>query len=205
MSLKDFSKDLDKKLKLQLISSRVLLDKLRLVDESSRKSGQYQDPLYLPFYFHMGKFMNPKAVLQIGLNLGLEFCCFLQGNKTPNYFFAFQNNDGNFYSERLAFSNIKDISKKVKTQFYYGSILDEDFLSKLINFDLILITEKSNFDKIMDALNICWNKLNLDGFLVVDYLNYDKKIKKIFLDFCKVKNREGFVYETRYGVGIVQK
>ena len=205
MSLKDFSKDLDKKLKLQLISSRVLLDKLRLVDESSRKSGQYQDPLYLPFYFHMGKFISPKSVLQIGLNLGLEFCCFLQGNKIPNNFFAFQNNDGNFYSERLAFSNIKDISKKVKTQFYYGSILDEDFLSKLINFDLILITEKSNFDKIMDALNICWNKLNLDGFLVVDYLNYDKKIKKIFLDFCKVKNREGFVYETRYGVGIVQK
>jgi hypothetical protein len=205
MNLKDFSKDLDLKLKNQLISSRVLLDKLRLVDESSRKSGQYQDPLYLPFYYHMGKYIAPKSILQIGLNLGLEICCFLQGSKSPQYFFAFQNNDGSFYSERLAFSNIKDISKKINKEFYYGSIFDDEFLSKLKNFDLILITEKNNFDKIMDALNIFWNNLNLDGFLVVDYLDYDKKIKKIFLDFCKTKNREGIVYETRYGVGIVQK
>lgn len=205
MKLQDFSKDLDKKLNNQLISSRVLLDKLRLVDDISRKSGQYQDPLYLPFYFHIGKFINPKSILQVGLNLGLEMCCFLQGNKSPSYFLGFQNNDGNFYSERLAFSNIKDISKKIKLDFYHGSLLDKDFLSKLINFDLIMITEKSNFDKIMEALDVCWNKLNLDGFLVVDYLDYDKKIKKIFLDFCKVKNREGFVYKTRYGVGIVQK
>jgi hypothetical protein len=205
MKLQDFSKDLDKKLNNQLISSRVLLDKLRLVDDISRKSGQYQDPLYLPFYFHIGKFVNPNSVLQVGLNLGLEMCCFLQGNKNPSYFLGFQNNDGNFYSERLAFSNIKDISKKIKLDFYHGSLLDNDFLLKLINFDLIMITEKSNFDKIMEALDVCWNKLNLDGFLVVDYLDYDKKIKKIFLDFCKVKNREGFVYKTRYGAGIVQK
>lgn len=201
----NFSKDLDKKIKSQIISSKVLLDKLRLVDELSRKSGPYQDPMYLPFYFHLSKFITPKSILQIGFNLGLEICCFLQGCKSVEHFFAFQKDEGKFYSERIAFSNIKDISKKIKTDFYYGSILDDKFLSKLNNFDLILITEKNDFDKIMDALNICWNKLNFNGYLVVDYLDYNKKIRKIFLDFCKINNRQGETFKTRYGVGILRK
>lgn len=205
MKLTEFSKELDKKLKSQIISSRVLLDKLRLVDDSSRKSGQYQDPMYLPFYFHLSKFSNAKSVLQIGLNLGLEICCYLQGNKNVEVFFAFQNANNDFFSERLALSNIRDISKKIIINHYYGKIFDKKFLDQLSKVDLAIINEKSNFDQIKDSLSVCWENLNLDGFLVMDYLNYDKKIKKIFLDFCKVQNREGFVFDTRYGTGIVQK
>ena len=52
---------------------------------------------------------------------------------------------------------------------------------------------------------VCWDKLNLDGILLLDFLKYDKKINEIFLDFCKSQNRDGQVYKTRYGTGIVQK
>lgn len=205
MKLTQFSTELDKKLKSQIISSRILLDKLRLMDDSSRKSGQYQDPMYLPFYFHLSKFSTPKSILQIGLNLGLEICCYLQGNKNVDDFFAFQNSNGDFFSERLAFSNIRDISKKIKINYYYGKIFDKKFLDSLSKVDLAIINEKSNFDQIKDSLSVCWDYLNLDGLLVLDYLNYDKKIKKMFLDFCKVQNREGVIFDTRYGTGIIQR
>lgn len=201
-----FSSDLKSKLKNQFISSRVLLDKLRLVDEQSRKSSQYQDPTYLPFYFYLSKFISPKRVLQVGFNLGLEICCFLQGNKDVEYFLGFQDRKEDvYYSERLALSNIKTINNKLATNFYYGKIYDESFINNIQNFDLVLINEKSNFDQIKDSLTIFWDKLNLDGYLVLDYLNYNKKINKIFIDFCKSKNKEGSIFRTRYGVGMLQK
>jgi len=204
MSL-SFENELNKKIKSQLISPKVLLDKLRLFDEESRKSSQYQDPTYLPFYFYLSRFLFPKSILQIGLNLGLEICCFLYGNKDVESFFGFQSSNDNFYSERLAFSNIKDITKKIKTDYYYGKIYDNLFLQKAKSFDLILLTEKSNFDQIKESVEMCWEKLNMDGYLVMDYLNYDKKINKIFMDFCKSKNTDGFVFKTRYGTGILRK
>lgn len=200
-----FEPELSRKIKNQLISSKILLDKLRLVDEDSRKSSQYQDPTYLPFYFHLAKFINPRSILQIGLNLGLEICCFLQGNKDVDSFFGFQNSDDDFYSERLALSNIKDITKKINLDYYYGKTHDSKFLQKTKNFDLIIITEKTKFDEIRESIEICWDKLNIDGYLVMDYLNYDKKINGIFSDFCKSKNRDQSIFKTRYGIGIVRK
>ncbi len=200
-----FQSELSNKIRNQLISSRVLLDKLRLFDENSRKSSQYQDPNYLPFYFYLSKCVSANSILQIGLNLGLEICCFLQGNKNVSSFFGFQTQTEQFYSERLAFSNIKDINKKINLDYYYGRIYDEEFNKKANNFDLILISENSNFDKIKDCFLICWEKLNSNGFLVVDYLNYDKKNYKNFIDFCKSVNRKESVFKTRYGVGIVQR
>jgi hypothetical protein len=205
MKISEFNSDLINKLSAQLISPRILLDRLRLVDDTSRQSSQYQDPLYLPFYFHLSKYIYPKTVLQVGLNLGLEICCFLQGNKNIDRFYGFQNSTDDYYSERMALSNIRSINKKILIDYYYGKIYDKTFLNNTYKFDFIIINEKSNFDQIKDALDFCWEKLNLDGILVLDFLKYDKKINEIFLDFCKSQNRDGQVYKTRYGTGIIQK
>jgi hypothetical protein len=200
-----FKKELNEKVNRQYVSSRILLDKLCLVDEDSRKSGQYQDPLYLPFYFHLNKFIKPKNIAQIGLNLGLETCCFLQGNDSVERVFGFQKNNDAFYSERLALSNIKSISKKIKIDYYYGQIYDDEFIKKISSCYLIMINEKTNFDEIKNVIDISWQNLNLDGHLLMDYLHYDKKIEKIFLDFCKVQNRPSNIFNTRYGIGIICK
>lgn len=200
----DFSKDLNKNIKNQFITPKILLDKLRLLDEDSRKSAQYQDPLYFPFYFHLSKYIFPKRAVQANFNLGLEISCFLQGNKTLEYLFAFQNSSDSFYSERFALSNIKLINKKIHTDYYIGKVYDEK-IKNLNDLDLAIINEKSNFDQINDMMNIFWSKINLDGCLVVDFLNYNKKIKSLFLDFCKACNRTPQIYQTRYGTGIVIK
>lgn len=201
----EFGLELNDKLKSQTISSRILLDKLKLLDEESRKTSQYQDPSYLPFYYHLGKFIKPKFVVQIGLNLGLEFCCFIQSCKSVDNFFGFQNKTEDYYSNRLAFSNIKLINRKINLDFYHGNLYDQYFINKTKNIDFAIITEKNNFDYIKSALDICWNNLNLDGYLLLDYLNYNKKIEEIFYDFCKAQNTEGYVFRTRYLVGIAKK
>lgn len=206
MKISEIKNDLNRSLNNQFISPKILLDKLRLIDENSRKSGQYQDPSYLPFYYHLSKFIFPKSLLQIGLHLALPTCCFLQGNKSVEKILTFQNLDNKFYSERLAISNIKDVSKKIEINYYSGKIFDYEFQKRLENkWDLIFINEISNEEYIKDVLNICWQYLNLDGIIVIDNAISEKIINSVFLNFCKIQNRECFLFKTRYGTGIIQK
>lgn len=208
IKIEDIKIDLEKKIKLQAISSNILLSKCRLIDEISRKSGQYQDPFYLPFYYHLSKFIQPKSIMQIGLNLGLPLCCFLQGNKSVKKLFCFQTkNDKEFYSEKLAFYNIKDIVKNVDISYYYGSIFDKDF-QKNANFgyDLIFINEeKINMDYLNSILDTSWNFVNLNGLIILDKVTSNEDVKNYFLNFCKINSRDPVIIKTRYGTGIIQK
>lgn len=201
--LENFIKD---KLKNQL-PSKYLLDKLRVFDEVSRKSSQYQDPNYFPFYYHLSKFVSPKSLLQIGLDLGLHSCCFLKGNTSVENFLGFQKKSNIFYSSKLAFHNLKDVSKKIQIDYYYGDILDDDFQFKLnkINWDLVFVNEKIENEEIRKILDVVWNNMSLDGCLVIDYITYSKNIKDLFVSFCKANNRDYVILPTRYGTGITIK
>jgi len=204
--LLDFN-SLDKKLKSQIINPRVLLDRLRLIDDNSRKSSQYQDPNYLPFYYYLSKFIFPKNIVHVGLDLAFPSCCFLQGSKTTESILCFQKQKKSFYSPRLAISNIRDIKgKKIEIDYYYGNVNDLNFIKKLQkNFDLFMITENCGNDDLNEFLDIFWQYLNLDGFIVVDHIKSEKDKSKIFSSFCKGKNRSYKEFDTRYGTGLVQK
>jgi predicted O-methyltransferase YrrM len=207
MNLKDLKSDIEKKMRLQTISSNILLSKCRLIDEISRKSGQYQDPSYLPLYYHLSKFIHPKSIMQIGLYLGLPLCCFLQGAKDVERILCFQHKEEKFYSGNLAFSNIRDILKKIKPMYHYGSIFDNEFQKYAsLGWDLLFINqENTDNDEMNNILDICWNNANLDSFIVVDRVKSDDSIKKSFENFCKINNREPIIINTRYGTGIIQK
>ena len=107
--LEDIEVGLKAKLSKQPISPRVLLDRLRMLDESSRKTSQYQDPNYLPFYYYLSKSIVPKSIFCFGLDLALPICCFLNGCETAKRILAFQKAGNSFYSPRVALSNIHDI------------------------------------------------------------------------------------------------
>ena len=204
MTLEDIQPILSSKLKSQVIGPRVLLDKLRLIDESSRKSSQYQDPNYLPFYYYLGKLVQSKSLLHVGLDLGLPSCCFLQGSPQVERMLAFQRTSKDFNSPRIAVSNIRDIKgKRFDIDYYYGNVVDGEFVKKMsLKFDMVMITEKINGDRINETLDVCWEYLNLDGFICLDHVS---ETKDIFFDFCKARNRSPVVFNTRYGVGLVQK
>jgi hypothetical protein len=198
--------ELKDKLRKQHIPPRILLDRLRLIDENSRRSGQYLDPNYLPFYYHLSGLIQPRNILHVGLDLGLPICCFLLGSKSTVGITCFQRRSSAFYSPRIALSNIKDVKgRKFPVEFHHGLIIDQEMQVKMSpGFDLVMITEKTSPDDLRESLDVTWEKLRLDGFIVVDHAS-EKERGEVFRNFCKGKDRPSADILTRYGISIVQK
>lgn len=207
MSPEDLTKLLGEKMRAQHITPRVLLDRLRLIDDQSRHSSQYQDPNYLPLYYHLAKFVHPKNILNVGLDLGLPLCCFLQGSTSVEAATCFQRLEDRFYSPRLAVANVRDIKgRRFPVEFYHGSMLDQKMQQIMSSgFDLILVTENCDADHMKEILEICWGHLNLDGYMVLDRTESNKSFGEIFSDVCKSHNRASHAVKTRYGTLLVQK
>lgn len=206
MDLKKLKSDVDDELSSGLLGTNVLIGRLRLIDEDSRRSPQYQDPKYLPFYYHISKRICPESVLNIGFNLALPLCCFLRGSSSVKSAFGFQAASEEFYSPRLAIANIKDIKgRRFPVDFHSGKVTDEPFARKIsLGTDLAMITEKVGSD-LIDILEVCWQGLNLDGFLVLDKAPPGSPEGKLFSDFCKSKNRDFIFFNTRYGTALSMK
>lgn len=211
MDFKNSADKLHSDLAKQIISSKTLLSPFRVINESSRRTGAYQDSRYIPFYFYLGRLVEPKSMVQIGLGLGLSCSCFLKGCKTVEDLLAFQKNE-EFYSPRLAIKNVKD-NYKNKFEVYTSKFKDKILIDPVFvddklfeNIDLaILDDQKMNYDQYRNWLTILWDRLNVDGLLVMDFINSNKSAGAAFKDFSKIANREPFVFKTRYGTGIVQK
>lgn len=209
MNLENLKKDLESHLSKGAISTNMLIGRLKFLDLKSKKSSQYVDFKYLPAYYHLAKFINPKSVVQMGLDLGFSLCCFLRGSESVEDVLAFQRktDEDSFYSERLAVSNIKEVNKNLDLKFYRGSVFDEvfeDYLSEK-KWDCFFIKEKyGSFDATKEELDNSWKYLSDDGFIVLDGILH-KKVNKLFKDFCKIKNVQGIEIKTRYGLGIIRK
>jgi hypothetical protein len=202
----EFKEKLDADLNKQNIASRHLLDKFNLIEENDRNSPQYQDPLYFPFYYYLAKRISPESVCQIGVDLGFTLCCFLQGSTSVKKILGFQFDNDNFYSFRIANSNIKKINKKINVDFYLGQLLDPEFQNKFnYKWDLIFINQKLKGELIKETFEFVWSNLKSEGYMIVDFINYDKSIKNHLLNFSKVQNRDTVEFSTRYGIGIIKK
>lgn len=198
-------KSLDNELSLQKICGKVILDRFCLIDESSRKSPAYIDPNYSGFYYHLGKFLKPSSMMEIGFDLGLLSGSFLTSCKTVNKFFGLRESTNEYVSMRLGKQNIKK-AMKGERDFYIGSVYDKQIeLFLLGGYDLILITEQKSYDKHLEYFDFAWSNLSENGVVVIEYLDGNISAKKAFMAFCKSKSREALVFKTRYGTGLVQK
>lgn len=198
-------KNIDHELSVQKICGKIILDRFCVIDESSRKSPAYIDPNFSVFYYHLGKFIEPHSMLELGFDIGLLSCAFLTGCKTVNKFFGVRENTQEFMSMRLGKQNIKR-AMKGQRDFYMGSIYDNQIEPYLIGgYDMILVTDEKNYDKQLEYCDFSWNNLNENGVVVFEYLDRNPASKKAFSAFCKSKNREGVYFKTRYGTGLMQK
>lgn len=190
--LTELNNDLDKK----LISSEVLLNNFVVINEHDRKSAIYTDIRHFPFYYHLGKYLKPKSMLDLSLGLGFYSGCFLKSCKTVENFVGFNSKGLN---ENFALKNIRRTYKK-HISIHIGGLYDKEF-PKSLGFDVILINESYDFTIIKDYLAFAWNILNDDGYIIINHIRGNKA----FDDFVKCNNRIPEVFDTRYGVGIVQK
>ena len=64
MDIQSLQLELQEDLKKQTISSSVLLGNFRLLSDKPRLTGAYQDPLYFPLYYHLGKRVDAKSLIE---------------------------------------------------------------------------------------------------------------------------------------------
>jgi len=197
---------LNSKLEKSLIPAKILLDKFRVIDESSRKTAPYTDPVYAPFYYYLGTLIEAESVAEIGIRLALLSGCFLKGCKTVKTFLGFQETTEEYYSLRLAKANIKSVFKG-KFDFYLGKVTDDAFVDCFTkrNWDVVIINEEMTYDLHRNYLDMIWEHMTYEGLIVMDYISSHEPAKRAFFDFCKIQNRKPITFKTRYGVGIVQR
>ena len=197
---------LNDSLKKQTMSGRSILDRFRVIDESSRKTAPYLDPYYAPFYYYLGKYIKPKSLVEIGFDLGLLSSSFLTSCKSVEHFFGYKSSSEEFSSNRIGKSNIKQCFKG-KANFYVGNIFDKEFFDifSLNLQDLIIINDETVYDKHLEYLDVMWSNVSEHGFIIAEYITRHMPAKDAFLSFCESKNRKPAILATRYGTGILQK
>ena len=196
---------LNEELKAQRISGRVLLDRLCVIDENSRKSPAYLDPNFAGFYYHLGKKIQAQSMLEIGFDLGLLSASFLISCTTVKKFVGFCESDKGFIPTRLGKRNIKRVMKGIR-ECYVGSLYDQDFQPYISGgLDLVIITAEKNYDKHLEYFDFIWPNLNENGIIVIDNLLKNIPSKQAYMAFVKSKNREPMTFKTRYGTGLIQK
>jgi hypothetical protein len=204
MKLEEIKTYLEDKLKKRL-PSHIFLDRMRLIDEDSRQSLAYNNPTYIPLYYWLGTILESKTIVEIGFRLGLLSGNFLKSCKTVNCFLALQEvKSGEFYSDRLGKSNIRDV---YKGNFYVhiGNCNDDIFITKLkaLEINLAIINEEVTYDKHRMYYDLLWPQMAKSGIIVADYLKKYNPSMIAFKDFCVSVNREPVYVDTDYGVGMV--
>ena len=188
------------------VSGRLLLDRLRVIDEGSRKTAAYADPRYAPFYYHLGKVLEPKSMLEMGFNLALLGSCFLKSCKTVEKYLGFQEKPEGYFSPRLGTANIRS-NYKGKMDVYVGTVLDDEFTQKISpnSWDLVILNEEAGFDKHLLHLDLLWPHVSENGIVVAEYIGRHTPAREAFEAFCESQNRVPVTFDTRYGTGLVQK
>ena len=205
INLVELKKELDDHLKKQVVSGKVLLDRFDMIDESSRKSPSYCDPNYAGFYYHLGKKLNPKSLLEFGFDLGLFPACFLISCKSVNRFYGFRIDDGNYFSNRIGARNVKK-SYKGEAKYHYGKIYDRSFDEYLIkNWDMVIFACEDKYDKQMEYFEYVWPHVNENGIIICENISRHEPTKQAFDAFSYSKNREPVFFGTRHGTYLLQK
>jgi hypothetical protein len=182
------------------VTGRILLSRFCFLSEDIQHTQSYSDSTCYPFFYHLGKYVYPKTMLEIGFGLGLSSGCFFQSCKTVQEFTAYQNINDKFYSHRLGRRNIRCV---YKNQFNF---CDNLFNLGKKEYNLIFISEESPLEQFRAELDAGWIHLAYGGMMVIDHVKYGEGVcRKVLPDFCKVVNREAIIVDSRYGVSLIVK
>jgi predicted O-methyltransferase YrrM len=197
--------EVESKLRQGYITSRVLLGRARFIEEGSTKTSSFNDPAHLPFFYHFATLIKPKTVVESGVGLGLRAACLAQGTEITRFLGLQEVPNSKYYSPRLAKGNVGDHCKG-KINIHSGLITDSSFIDSLnaIEWDLALISEKLPYERQMLHMDLLWSRVKLGGMMLIDNQESHEASQRAFKEFCKIKNRDPVVINTRYGVGVIQ-
>lgn len=204
--LESIAEQLKRDLKNQIIVGSVLLDRLSVIDELTRKTPAYLDHKFAPFYYYLGKYFKSQNLMEVGFNLGFFSACYLKSCKTVENFLGFQKTQKEYYSMRLGKANIRKNYKGI-SNFYYGDLFDQEFLMYFGKnpWEVVLLNLETTYDEHLEYLDFIYPSLASGGLIVVDFYDHHKPNKDAIDAFAISKNRQLHYFNTRYGVAIIQK
>jgi predicted O-methyltransferase YrrM len=203
MDLSELKTHLEEDLGKRLIRPPALLSRFRVMDEASRLAPAYVDDANFPFYYHLGKYLQPTTMFEWGFELGFRSACFLQSCSTATYLHACENAKKEYFAGRLACKNLRDVYKK---DFKFEIIPVNNVLEALDStFDLAFINDDLNYDEYRNVFDAVFEHMRLNGIVVVGKVLSNSVCGDAFSAFCKIQHREPMIIETRYGTGIVQR
>lgn len=179
----------------------------RVINEKDRRASAYTDPHYIPFYYHLGKFLKPTSIVEVGLRLGLVGAAFLTSCQTVEEYLTLQWSNGEeYYSSRLAKANIRDHYRGL-LYTHAGSIDNEEFASRLESrtWDLAVVNDELSYDDQLLVLETLWPRISPGGYLVCDYVKSHPPVRKAWDGFCASRRLKPEFIDTRYGVSIAQQ
>jgi len=91
--VKELKKQLEIALKRRMLPPRIFLSSFCLIDNNSKKAAAYNDSRYIPFYYYLGKNIQPKTFVEIGFGIGLCSGTFFKSCSSVETFIAFQQKD----------------------------------------------------------------------------------------------------------------
>lgn len=204
--MKNLVESINQRLTNGYIPAKRLLSRFGHVTSSSTRRAFFTDPCYYPFYYYLGNEWNPKSILDMSLGGGLSLGCMLLGTQAAERALGFQKENEDFYSLRMAKHNIRNVFSG-KFDAYVGSLNDKPLQSciKSFSWDAIIINEMLTYDDYLSYMRFLWPHLADKGLVIIDHVNYHKPSGRAYYDFCKMFNRDNWLVDTKYGVGLVQK
>ena len=197
-------KTIQKEMEDSVLPTSSILNKAKFLDNSNL-SIEFNDKMYLPFYYYLGKHYQSKKVLSFGFGIGLEISAYLTSVQELDLFVALRGKKKTHYSPSLGGRNILSHGKIRECYFLDDINKFNSFISQFGLMDLVVITEVISYKKCMDYLNIAWEKIRDKGLIIIDHISSDNDMNRCYFDFCRGQNQEGITLNTRYGIGVVEK
>jgi len=194
-------------LKKSRVSTYFLSSRLTYTPESIRSKIGFSDPKYYPLYYHLGKYISPKNVLDLSFEAGVASGCFLISNNTTESFLGFQKQKNDHYTPTFGRNNIKAVGKTFhQADVYVGNLEDEEFINKLDKkWDLVIINKDIGYDEVLTEMKFIWKYISDGGHLILDFCNSDKGVDRALPDFARIMNREYLQFKSKYKAAIIKK
>lgn len=134
--------------------------------------------------------LNDLSLLEIGISTGASL-------KMWKEFFV----NGKIYGIDCQNSVHPDFHDDFIT-YYIQDAYDKSFVDSLCNFDIIIDDGPHTLSSQLNFINLYYNKLNPDGFMIIEDIDCDNNINHIVQEFVKIFDKHPIVLDERNNVGL---
>ena len=186
--MNNFQEKLNSVLQNSIMPVSALIGNCKTIENSS-----LHNPNYFPFYYHLGKVVDAKSILDTDFYLGLKEVCFLKSCKSILKITGIVPNHEEY--KDLGVKYAKDNIKNVRN-------IDVEIAESLSNIDGswdLIFCDNPSFAR--NNIQKLWGLLCFEGLLVIGNIY---KNEEEFSSIAVSVNRVPVVFE-RYKVGIIQR